>query len=122
MKLLIQVGVAALVLAGCAGPQSKYEWGNYEQALYSHYKNPQTASELMLSISAAITLAESNKRVVAPGLYAEYGYLLMMQGKNQDAIAYFDKEQAKWPESALLMDRMRKLAQGQTANKGSAKI
>jgi hypothetical protein len=122
MKLSRLVGVIALALAGCAGPQSKYEWGNYEQALYSYYKNPAEANALMVSISTAITSAEASKRVVAPGLYAEYGYLLLMQGKTQDAIDYFDKEQAKWPESAHLMERMRKLAQSQTENKGGAKL
>ncbi|NNJ70828.1 MAG: DUF4810 domain-containing protein, partial [Kiritimatiellales bacterium] len=48
---------------------------------------------------------------MAPGLYAEYGFLLMRQGENGRAISYFNKEKALWPESAVFMDSMIQTAQ-----------
>jgi hypothetical protein len=104
--------IALLILTGCAtGPQQKYEWGNYEQSMYEYYKNPADSNELILSIEKTIKTAAAENRIVAPGLYAEYGYLLMLQGKQQSAVDNFQKEKQKWPESTILMDRMIKLAE-----------
>lgn len=115
-------GAILLVLNGCTtSPQSKYDWGNYEQSMYSYYKNPADANALILAIETTIITAETANRSVAPGLYAEYGYLLMMQGKQQDAVANFEKEKRRWPESTHLMDKMTRLAQSQAALKGDVK-
>jgi hypothetical protein len=122
MKRILFVGAILLVLSGCVtAPQLKYEWGNYEQSLYNYYKNPNAPDDLILAIASTIKTAEATNRSVGPGLYAEYGYLLMMQGKQQDAIANFEKEKIRWPESAQLMDKMTKLAQTQPAAKGDVK-
>ena len=48
---------------------------------------------------------------MAPGLYAEYGFLLMRRGENARAIEYYNKEKALWPESAVFMDSMIQTAQ-----------
>jgi hypothetical protein len=106
MKKILSSLAALAVLAGCAAPQNKYDWGNYEQSLYEYYKAPANTQALLLSLNTTITNAEANKRTVAPGLYAEYGFLLMQSGKPKEAIAYFEKEKSKWPESAALMNRM----------------
>lgn len=114
MKQLLCIGVAMLALSACAtAPGPKYEWGNYETSMYGYYKNPSDASGLIKAIEAAIIKAEKTQRPVAPGLYAEYGYLLMVQGRSQDAIANFEKEKGLWPESAQLMDKMSKTALAQ---------
>ncbi len=43
---------------------------------------------------------------VPPGLYAEYGYALYEAGQANEALIYFGKEKEKWPESAVIMDKM----------------
>ena len=48
---------------------------------------------------------------MAPGLYAEYAFLLMRRGENERAIEYYNKEKALWPESAQFMDSMIQVAQ-----------
>ena len=48
-------------------------------------------------------------RRVAPGLYAEYGYLLMIKNEDSKAKTYFQKEKRSWPESTVLMDKMIKV-------------
>jgi hypothetical protein len=121
MKRSLCVGMAMLVLSGCAtGPAQKYEWGNYETSMYDYYKNPGKPDVLIVTIEQLIKKAEARNLTVAPGLYAEYGYLLMVQGKSQDAVAYFEKEKSKWPESTQLMDRMSKMATAQPAAAGGA--
>ncbi|CDG81081.1 DUF4810 domain-containing protein [Janthinobacterium agaricidamnosum] len=126
MKIsLLFAAIAMSLLSGCAtGPQSKYDWGNYEQSVYSYYKEPANIDAFSTSLNNVIQAAELNKRPVAPGVYAEYGYLLTLQGKTEDGLAFFDKEKKQWPESAVFMDTMKKVTLGsakKTADEGVAK-
>lgn len=96
-------------LAGCATPP-KYDWGKYDASLYAYYKNPAKAPELIESLQRIIQVDTARKAMVGPGIYAEYGYLLMQQGKLQEAIEAFNEEARRWPESKVFMDRMIVLA------------
>jgi hypothetical protein len=108
-----------LSVCGCAST-SLYEWGNYDQWLYENYQNPKNDEELYVDLSALITKYESRKNPIqkplAPGLYAEYAFLLMRRGENGQAIKYYNKEKSLWPESALFMDSMIQAAQAQPAS------
>lgn len=90
--------------SGCA-PSRKYAWGNYDATLYSHYKNPNKKEAHLERLREIVQNAETEDKV-APGLYAEYGYALYEFGKIPEAITYFEKEKAKWPESNVLMQKM----------------
>lgn len=106
--------LALFLLTGCTSPYL-YEWGNYDQWLYENYKNPKNDEELYVDLTALITTYESRKnpatKPMAPGLYAEYGFLLMRRGENEKAITYYTKEKTLWPESAVFMDSMIQVAQ-----------
>jgi hypothetical protein len=106
-------------LCGCAS-NGLYEWGNYDQWLYENYQNPKNDEELYVELTALITKYDSRKKPnikpMAPGLYAEYGFLLMRRGENAQAIKYYNKEKALWPESALFMDSMIQAALVQPAS------
>ena len=117
---LIGIGASLLVLYGCATTHQKYDWGNYESSLYVYYKSPASAARLQQSLQALIAAASQTGRPVAPGIYAEYGYLLMQGGKSQEAIAAFRQEEERWPESKMFMDQMIKAAASASpATKGS---
>ena len=93
-------------LSACAQPL--YHWGEYEDSLYlratdtSHEAQEKGLKMLELTISEA----EENKSRVAPGVYADYGYLLFKQGQTKKAILNFKKEAELYPESRYLMDSM----------------
>lgn len=89
---------------GCA-PKTRYAWGKYDSTLYSHYKNPQDKEAHLERLKEIVQEAEVQDRV-PPGLYAEYGYALYEKGSIQEALSYFEKEKAKWPESNVLMEKM----------------
>ena len=111
MRVLLILGAAgALLLSGCATQPAKYSWGNYENSLYSYYKDPAKSAEYQAELASLITNSESSGKPVAPGLYAEYGFQLLQSGQNKDAIAQFEKEKAKWPESVYLMNNMIRIA------------
>lgn len=103
-KVIILFLVMTFEILGCAAP-TKYYWGNYENCLYSYYKNPSEVEEIVEALSKIIKNGEQDGRV-PPGIYADYGYLLFVTGKTGEAIVYFEKEKNAWPESSMLMDKM----------------
>jgi hypothetical protein len=88
-------------LSGC-GPTGLYHWGNYEQALYDYTKQPGEIDAYVASLGAIIDTGEQSNNV-PPGLYAEYGYALMVAGRGDEAMTYFEKERDKWPEAEKMM-------------------
>lgn len=100
LALVFLVGV----LQSC-GPSRKYGWGKYDSSLYAHYKNPQDKEAYLERLGEIVRNAEAQD-TVPPGLFAEYGYALYESGRIPEAIAHFEKERAKWPESNTLMEKM----------------
>ena len=119
--MLIRLSFLLIILSlcGCAST-SLYEWGKYDEWLYENYENPKSDEELYVDLTAFISKYESrkspNKKPMAPGLYAEYGFLLMRRGDTAGAIKYYTKEKALWPESAVFMDSMIQAAKIQPAS------
>jgi hypothetical protein len=103
VKIIAQMSVLALVLLGCS--TTKYHWGSYENSLYRYYKNPADVEELGEALAEVIEEGEAKGRV-PPGIYAEYGYVLLNIGRAPEAIIYFEKEKNAWPESSILMNNM----------------
>lgn len=97
MLRLATAGLLVFALTGCATP-TRFEWGNYENALYAYYKRPETRENYRVTLETAIARGEKTDRL-APGLYAELGYLHLDENKPADAIAAFEKEMAAFPES-----------------------
>ncbi|MCE2452119.1 MAG: DUF4810 domain-containing protein [Nitrospinae bacterium] len=103
----LSVLLIAILISACA--QTKYHWGGYENALYRYYKSPVELENLAEELADVIAQGERDGKV-PPGVYAEFGYILLIQGKNSEAITYFEKEKKLWPESARLMNTMLKTA------------
>lgn len=103
MKLSLAL-LPAVLLAGCAGPGALYEWGSYQPALLSYTKTGE-AAKFEEGLRETIEKGE-RKEAVPPGVYAELGYLLMNTDRPSEAMVYFEKEKAAFPESAILMDKM----------------
>jgi len=93
----------SILFTGCQTTSGLYHWGDYESGLYSYYKDPAELAALSEQLLEAID--EANGRV-PPGLYAEYGTLLLQQGKKDEAVIYYTKEKELWPESQHLMNAM----------------
>lgn len=98
--------IIAASLSGCATRTEMYDWGNYDPSLYAYYKDPTKVTDLAQALAAVINAAANNKAMVPPGIYAEYGYIQLEQGKNPQAIELFKQEESHWPESKVFMDHM----------------
>jgi hypothetical protein len=103
MKWKLALLPAALV-AGCAGPGTMYEWGSYQPALLDYTKSADN-EKFETNLRESIAKAEE-KQAVPPGIYAELGYLLMNTDRGAEAVLFFEKEKALFPESAMLMNKM----------------
>ncbi len=105
---------AALVfvlLASACAPRTHYVWGNYENALYRYYQTPANPQPYIAALKSAVVRGDAAGRT-APGLHAEYGYMLLTQHHPRQAVAQFEAEKKLWPESGRLMDRMITVATG----------
>ena len=92
-----------LCAAGCS--TSRYEWSNYDNKLYQHYKNPAEYDLFIGQLREVIDEAEASGKV-PPGIYAEYGFVLYEKGDFQESVKYFKLESDKWPESRVFMTKM----------------
>jgi len=102
---------AILFIIGCNNTQPKplYVYGDYSSRYYTLKKEPSPTSaiELQKSIQRAIkNVNGSSSGRVAPGMYANLGYLYLKNGKTDKAIANFQKEKEIYPESIYFMNKM----------------
>ena len=110
MRLIFIFLVSFLVLYGC-GTTSKdtFYWGNYSLTLYDYKKNPdeKTLEAHKKEILSVIEYADKWERKVPPGVYAEYGYLLLKEGNETEGMEYLDKEVTLYPESSVFIERIK---------------
>lgn len=97
--------IAGILLEGCArGPTSLYDWGGYEDSVYTRYTNQDFG---LAEKDVYRTLPQPGHTArVPPGVYADYGFLLYRRGDYAGAISSFEMEKATYPESSLLMTKL----------------
>jgi len=107
---LLTIATTSLFMSGCSSqPKPLYTYGDYSESYYQSKKelSADSALELQKAIEYSIeNTADSRSRRVAPGMYANLGYIYLKGGKTDKAIESFNKEKLIYPESAHFMDRM----------------
>lgn len=101
--------LSVFFLFGCATQKPMYSWGNYSSSLYKLKKDPndenlQNHKQVLVKIMED---SKENNLRVPPGVYCEYGYLLLKEGKNDEAFRYFDLEEQTYPESRVFIQRLK---------------
>lgn len=112
------LSVAASLLFACA-PQTRFEWGDYEPSLYAYYKSPSEKAQYEAALVKAINLGKKSNKI-APGLYAELGYMKLEAGDIAQAQANFDEEMRLFPESRPFLSGVTKRMAPSTAANGAA--
>ncbi|HLA69094.1 MAG TPA: DUF4810 domain-containing protein [Bacteroidota bacterium] len=102
-----------LFLIGCVPPGQAFFWGDYSSTLYSYKKTPdeKTLAAHKESLLLIITESPKKKLPVPPGVYAEYGYMLVLEGKEAEGLGYLDKELSLYPESGVFIARFKQAYQ-----------
>ncbi|HDR1022664.1 TPA: DUF4810 domain-containing protein [Pasteurella multocida] len=94
---------AACVLAACSGPKGLYYWGDYNNVVYDYYEEPGEFGEQEARLMKIIEKANEINQQVGPGIYGQLGLVQLKQGKESEAQASFEQEQALYPESTAFI-------------------
>ena len=112
--ILVLLSMILLVCCGCVAQQKPmYYWGDYSSTLYAYKKAPsaETLKQHMEMLQNIIAKSAEESLRVPPGVYAEYGYLLLQSGNLTQAMQYFLLEEQTYPESSPLMIKLRMAAE-----------
>lgn len=107
-KNYLIVILTGFLFTACAA-QPMYKWGDYSSSLYKWKKEP-NESNLQSHKQVLVTIMEDSKQDglrVPPGVYCEYGYLLLNEGNKDEALKYFDMEEQTYPESTIFIQRLK---------------
>ena len=106
MKRILLVAASIIVLASCT-PQRMYYWGSkpsrdkgtskYEQLAYKNYdeQTPESVCELICLYEDMVSHPGGIRKVVPPGICAEYGFLLLQESTVATFEKYATKRQKK---------------------------
>lgn len=117
---ILAVAATAGLLTACATPTGRFDWGNYESALYTYAKKPETRADYKAALQNAVERGRASNKV-APGLLAELGYLYMEDGDTAHAVALFEEEMTLFPESRAFLSGIVARAKGASPTAEQAK-
>jgi hypothetical protein len=111
MKMSFILIMSIAFLASCTTQKQLYTWGNYEKTSYNYLKNSDEKStqELVEDYQKIIEKQKGTRGVVPPGICADYGFLLLQDGKKAEGKKMLMKEVALYPESKVFIDRILKM-------------
>jgi len=95
----------ALTLGGCATNTALYNWGPYENQVYSHFKN-ESPEEQILILEKHAQETRDKGRQLPPGFRAHLGLLYAKVGREGDFVVALEQEKAAFPESAVYIDNL----------------
>ena len=103
MKILIPSMFILLFWVSCTSEKPMYYWEKYETTSYNYLKNNDEKSiqELIETYQKIINKQKSYRNVAPPGIYADYGFLLLQMDKIDEGKAMLLKEIETYPESIL---------------------
>jgi len=99
---------ALAMLTACAhGPQSIYQWGSYQDQVYSHFKGESPEGQIQ-ALEKDIQVARAANRPIPPGLHAHLAMLYAETGNASKARESLLAEKTSYPESTAYMDLLLK--------------
>ncbi len=111
MKKVILFLFTIALAASCTTQKPLYSWANYNTASYDYLKNSDEKStkELMDAYQTIIDKQKGARGVVPPGVYADYGFLLLQANKTKEGKEMLAREVTLYPESKIFIDRILKM-------------
>ncbi len=113
MKKTIIISLSVILLTACSVQKPLYTWSNYTNTSYNYLKNSDEKStqELIKSYQAIIDKQKGSRGVVPPGIYADYGFILLQANKIAEGKAMLMQEIALYPESKIFIERILKMTE-----------
>ena len=101
------------LISSCAPSTSLYTWGSkkkysYHNASYNYLKVNDEASINILRSSYIdiINKQKGTRKTVPPGIYADYGFMLISLDEQEEGIEMLKKEMVLYPESTVFITRI----------------
>jgi hypothetical protein len=112
MKKLLLIATIA-TLTSCSAPTNLYTWSKYEASSYNFLKNTNetTTNKLSEEYQKIIKKQKGIRGAVPPGVYADYGFLLLQTNNMVQAKEMLQKEIELYPESKIFIDKIIKLTE-----------
>ncbi|MCG8295920.1 DUF4810 domain-containing protein [Pseudomonas entomophila] len=95
--------LGGILLAGCNGQKSLYQWESYQPQVYGYLKGD-SKEEQVIALERDLEKIKAKNGAVPPGYHAQLGLLYSSLGKDDQMIQQFRTEKALFPESAAYMD------------------
>lgn len=101
MKKVLFAVILGGILTSCTSNKTLYNWKNYDKAVYAYSEtsSEESTDQLMETYNKLIENPGGTRMVPPPGVYADYGYLLIQKGKIDEGLELLKKEVALYPES-----------------------
>jgi hypothetical protein len=111
MRKLAFISVVMLLMASCSVQKPLYTWGKYETTSYNYLKNADenSTAALIKTYDEIIKKQKGSRGVVPPGIYADYGFVLLQANRTAEGKVMLEKEIALYPESKVFIDRVLKM-------------
>ncbi len=111
MKKLNLLFFSLLLLASCTVQEPLYHWGDYETTSYNYLKKSteESTQKLIEDFQKIIEDKKGSSGKVPPGIYADYGFVLLQANKTAEGKEMLLTEVALYPESKIFIDRILKM-------------
>ncbi len=108
MRKLLFAAICVMALAACQTQKELYSWYDSEDATYQYTKRltDEKLEKAMVQYQKVIAKQKGTRKVVPPGVNAEYGYLLYKAGKKDEGLALLKAEITAYPESETFISRI----------------
>ena len=113
--IVISIAVAVGMLSSCmsaadADKNSVYNWDDYSTVTYDYVRNKDDASRKKMAKQynkiMKLNSGEESSQQVPPGIYADYGYMLVEDGKEEEGLEYLRKEIELYPMSEPFLKKI----------------
>ena len=113
-QFILLLGLPLMALS-CVTQKTLYNWSGYQEASYQYMKSntEQDLEKLLEKYQFLIDNQKTGRQTVPPGMYADYGFLLVRQGKVEEGVKLMKMEVALYPESAVFVGRIIKRIEDQ---------
>ncbi|WDG95027.1 DUF4810 domain-containing protein [Pseudomonas chlororaphis] len=102
--------LGSVLLAGCSGPKTLYQWETYQTQTYEYFKGEEAQEAQIEALERDLQKIKSTGKAVPPGYHAHLGMLYAGLGKDDQMVQQFNTEKALFPESTPYMDFLLKNA------------
>lgn len=108
--LMAAMLLGSVLLAGCSGPKTLYQWETYQAQTYEYFKGEEAKEAQVEALERDLQKIKSTGKTPPPGYHAHLGLLYLSMGKDDQMVQQFRTEKTLFPESTPYMDFLLKNA------------